>query len=115
AAKPAGIRHRFPVLGFGVPLAVVSLRAAAVRREPECPPLLRGRGFAWRLVSTTARPADRLAILRAHRPVEAKSVNAGEGAGAASRGCSDARGGNSQPLARPSCSFPGLWLVASSR
>ena len=60
----------------GLPAALVRLRAAPVRQGRERPRVLRGRGAERRMVGPADRPADRLPVLRAHRPLEEQGRHA---------------------------------------
>ena len=60
----------------GLPAPLVCLRAAAVGQERERPRVLRDRGAARRVVGPPDRPADRLPVLRAHRPLQEQGLHA---------------------------------------
>ena len=63
----------------GLSAALVRLRAAPVGQRRARPLLLRSRGASRRVVGPPARPADRLTVLRANRPIEEQARHADQG------------------------------------
>ena len=91
-SEAASIRAGLRRPSRGLSAALVSLRAAAVGQERERPRVLRDRGAARWVVGPPARPADRLPVLRAHRPLQEQGLHAdGRTEGTPRRPCGSRR------------------------
>ncbi len=96
---------------LALPAPVVRLCSAALDQEPTRPRVLRSRGAAQWLVGSSARPTDRLPVLRANRAVSGQGSHACPRQQGADRGSGPSRGGHQGPV-RPRVPGPQQLLAS---